>query len=173
MAKTAVAVAPKARANAHPPVLEAPRTLSKEPIYNLHTTVRNQFSDVYLIDEKGNRVATIANKDKKKLTKVGATNLAFLCGLIVGALGGRGDAPGGASIWVARNSKKMDHLFKYTLIAEAESRGGTYEAPIPVWLGAVQGKAALLEASIAKHPVPKRVRETTAGSEEEDVDVWL
>jgi len=142
MAKNAQAPAKK---NSAPktPVLEAPRTLSEEPLYNMASTVRGQFKEVY---------------DKKKETKIGSANTDFLCGLVIGAMGGRGDAPGGAAIWVNNERKKMAHLEKYTLVAVPKARGGTLEAPIPVWLDAVSGKAQLLNIT---------------GSEEEEVDVWL
>ncbi|RLC77809.1 MAG: hypothetical protein DRJ03_26255 [Chloroflexi bacterium] len=172
MAKNAQAPAKK---NSAPkaPVLEAPRTLSEEPLYNMATTVRSQFKEVYLVNGKGDRVAVVISTDKKKETKIGSANTDFLCGLVIGAMGGRGDAPGGAAIWVDSERKKMTHLEKYTLVAVPKARGGTLEAPIPVWLDAVSGKAQLLNISVEKHPIPKRVRETTTGSEEEEVEVWL
>lgn len=154
-------------------VLDAPRTLGQEPLYNMPTTVRAQFSDVFITDEKGTRIATVVHTDKKKETKIGSANTDFLCGLLIGSMGGRGDAPGGAAIWAGSESNKMNHLSKYTLVAVPEKRGGTLEAPVPVWVDAVSGKAKLLNLSIAKHPIPKRVRETTVGAEEEEVDVWL
>ncbi len=171
---TKQAVAPAKKANAPKAiVLEAPRTLAQEPLYNMATTVRSQFSDVFLTDKSGDRIATIVNTNKKKETKIGSANVDFLCGLIIGSMGGRGDAPGGAAIWAGTESPKMNHLDKYTLVAVPEKRGGTLEAPIPVWIEAVTGKANLLNLSVAKHPIPKRVRETTTGSEEEEVEVWL
>lgn len=155
------------------PVLDAPRTLGQEPMYNMPTTVRAQFSDVFIVDDKGERIATIVHTDKKKETKIGAANVDFLAGLIIGSMGGRGDAPGGAAIWVDSEKGKMNHLSKYTLVAVPKKRGGTLEAPVPVWLSAITGKAKLLNLSVEKHPIPRRVRETTTGSEEEEVDVWL
>lgn len=166
---TAPATAKKGKAL----VLEAPRTLAQEPLYNMATTVRAQFSDVFITDKTGDRIATIVHADKKKETKIGSANVDFLCGLVIGSMGGRGDAPGGAAIWADDERTKMSHLTKYTLVAVPKSRGGTLEAPVPVWLEAVTGKAHLLKLSIDKHPIPKRVRETTTGSEEEEVEVWL
>lgn len=171
MAEKATATKKKAAAPA-PPVLDAPRTLSEEPLYNMDNTLRKQFSEVYLMD--GNKkVATIIHTDKKKETKVGSANVDFICGLVLGSMGGRGDAPGGAAIWVDNEHKKMTHLDKYTLIAVPKSRGGTLEAPIPVWVEATVGRAQLLSMSVEKHPLPKRQRDTTTGSEEEDIAVWL
>jgi hypothetical protein len=155
------------------PVLEAPRTLGQEPLYNLETTLRKQFKEVYLVDDKGTRIASIVSHDKKEQTKVGSGNIAYLCGLVVGAMGGRGDAPGGAALWAAREMPKMVHLDKYTLICIPVSRGGTLEAPVPVWKQAVAGRAQLIEMSLKKHPVPKRTRDAKAGSEDEVPDVWL
>jgi len=153
--------------------LDAPRTLGQEPLYNLETTVRQQFDTVQLFDEQGKEVALVVAKDRKKQTKIGQANLAFICGLIVGVLGGRGDAPGGAALWTASNVAKMKHLNGYTLIAVPKKRGGTLEAPVPIWMEAVSSRADLIRLSMEKHPIPKRVRETKTGDEEEDIDVWL
>ena len=153
--------------------LDAPRTLGQEPLYNLETTVRQQFDSVQLFDGAGKEIALVVAKDRKKQTKIGQANLAFLCGLIVGVLGGRGDAPGGAALWTADNTGKMKHLNEYTLVAVPKKRGGTLEAPIPIWMSAVRSRADLIRISMEKHPIPKRVRETKTGDEEEEVDVWL
>jgi len=172
MAKSQVQ-AKKGTATPKPVVLEAPRTLDQEPLYNMASTVRSQFNDVYLVDNKGTRIATVVHSTKSKETKIGSANVDFICGLILGSMGGRGNAPGGACIWAGTEASKMNHLDKYTLIAVPDKRGGTLEAPVPVWIQAVSGKAGLLKMSVEKHPLPRRTRETTTGSEEEDVDVWL
>lgn len=153
--------------------LDAPRTLGQEPLYNMETTVRNQFSSVFLTKEDGTKVATIIHKDKKKQTKIGEANHAYLCALILGALCGRGDAPGGACIWTANNAQKMKNLAPYILVAVPDKRGGTQEAPVSLYMDVVRAKAKLLETSMAKHPIPKRVRETKTGGEEEEIDVFL
>jgi hypothetical protein len=153
--------------------LPAIRTLGQEPLYNLETTVRNQYDLVQLLHPNGEVVATVVSKNKKEQTKIGSANVAFICAMILGTLGGRGDSTGGAAIWVAANAKKLTYLNEYTLIAKAKSRGGTYEAPVPMWMKAAISTGELIKVSVEKHPIPKRVRETKTGDEEEEIDVWL
>jgi hypothetical protein len=154
------------------PTLDAPRTLSEEPLYNLESTVRSQFNRVVLL-EGDDEKATVVAQDQKKQTKIGSTNVEFICGLIVGALGGRGDAPGGAAIWTAENATKMKHLAEYTILAVPKSRGGTIEATVGDFVDIVKSRAKVLSMSLKKHPVPKRAKDTTIGDEDEEVEVWL
>ena len=153
--------------------LPAPRTLGQEPLYNMDSTVRQQFNRVTLHDEKGKEMAVIVAQDKKKETKIGAANADYLCALIMGAVGGRGDAPGGAAIWTAENASKMTHLNKYTIVAVPKARGGTLEAPVGDWTSVVKSRAKLLTQSIEKHPLPKRARSTKIEDDIEEIEVWL
>jgi hypothetical protein len=154
-------------------VLDAARTLGNEPLYNMDSTVRQQFNRVTLHDETGKELAVIVAQDKKKESKIGATNADYLCGLIMGAIGGRGDAPGGAAIWTANNASKMSHLNAYTIVAVPKARGGTLEAQVSDWTAIVKARAKLLTQSLEKHPLPKRARSTTIEDDVEEIEVWL
>lgn len=153
--------------------LDAPRTLGNEPLYNMDSTVRQQFNRVTLHDETGKEIAVVVAQDKKKETKIGATNADFLCALIMGAVGGRGDAPGGAAIWTAANTTKMNHLSGYTVIAVPKARGGTLEALVSDWTAICKTRAKLLVQSLEKHPLPKRARSTKIEDDIEEIEVWL
>lgn len=153
--------------------LDAPRTLSQEPLYNMDSTVRSQFNRVVLLDEAGKELAVVVAQDKKKESKIGAANADYICGLIMGAVGGRGDAPGGAAIWTADNATKMAHLNAYTIVAVPKARGGTLEAPVKDWTDICKSRAKLLSQSIEKHPLPKRARSTTIEDDVEEIEVWL
>lgn len=153
--------------------LDAPRTLSQEPLYNMDSTVRSQFNRVVLNDAAGKEIAVVVSQDKKKETKIGATNSDFLCALIMGAVGGRGDAPGGAAIWTADNATKMKHLSEYVMIAVPKARGGTLEAPVSDWTDVCKTRAKLLVQSLEKHPLPKRARDTKIEDDAEEIEVWL
>ncbi len=153
--------------------LDAPRTLSQEPLYNMDSTVRQQFNRVTLHDETGKEIAVVVAQDKKNESKIGAANGDFLCGLIMGAVGGRGDAPGGAAIWTAANSTKMNHLSGYTIVAVPKARGGTLEALVSDWTAICKTRAKLLSQSLEKHPLPKRARSTKIEDDIEDIEVWL
>lgn len=153
--------------------LDAPRTLSQEPLYNMDSTVRSQFNRVVLLDEAGKELAVVVAQDKKKESKIGAANADYICGLIMGAVGGRGDAPGGAAIWTADNAGKMAHLNVYTIVAVPKARGGTLEAPVKDWTDICKSRAKLLSQSIEKHPLPKRARSTTIEDDVEEIEVWL
>lgn len=153
--------------------LDAPRTLGNEPLYNMDSTVRQQFNRVTLHDETGKEVAVVVAQDKKKETKIGAANGDYLCALIMGAVGGRGDAPGGAAIWTANNAGKMSHLNNYTVIAVPKARGGTLEAVVSDWTAICKTRAKLLVQSLEKHPLPKRARSTKIEDDIEEIEVWL
>lgn len=159
--------------NRKPVVLDAARTLGNEPLYNMDSTVRAQFNRVTLHDEKGKELAVVVAQDKKKESKIGAANADYLCGLIMGAIGGRGDAPGGAAIWTAKNATKMKHLDVYTIVAVPKARGGTLEAKVSDWTTIVKARANLLTQSLKKHPLPKRARSTKIEDDVEDIEVWL
>ena len=152
--------------------LDAPRTLGQEPLYTLETTVRQQFSKVMLLKD-GKELAVIIAKDKKKQTKIGEANHSYLCGLILGALSGRGDAPGGACLWTSTNAQKMKSLDQYTLLAVPDKRGSTIEATVADFVKVVHAKANMIRVSMEKHPIEKRIRETKTGSEDEQIEVWL
>lgn len=155
------------------PVLEAPRSLGQEPLYNLDQTVRGQYDAVYLVDDKGTEIAMVINEKKGKETKIGLSLKNYLSALVIGAMSGRGDATGGASMWCDDNASKMKALTKYTLIAVPASRGGTLEAPVAVWMDACKYRANLVRLSIQKHPIPKRTKSTQLENEEENIDVFL
>jgi len=163
----------KAEPNRAPIQLEAPRTLAQDPLYNMDSTIRNQFNRVVLLDKAGKEKAVVVAQDKKKETKIGAANSDFICGLLMGAIGGRGDAPGGAAIWTASNADEMKHLEEYTLLAVPKARGGILEAPVSDFMAIVKTRAKVLVQSLEKHPLPKRARATTVGTEEENIEVWL
>ncbi len=153
--------------------LDAPRTLGNEPLYNMDSTVRQQFNRVTLHDDTGKEIAVVVAQDKKKETKIGAANADYLCALIMGAVGGRGDAPGGAAIWTANNASKMSHLSNYTVIAVPKARGGTLEAKVSDWTAITKSRAKLLIQSLEKHPLPKRARSTKIEDDVEEIEVWL
>ncbi len=155
------------------PVLEAPRSLGQEPLYNIDNTVRGQFTEVYLVNEKGDLVAMVVNQKKTKETKIGDSLKNYIAALVIGAMGGRGDATGGTVIWAAKNASKMKALDKYTLIAVPEKRGGTLEAPVAVWMEVCKSRGSLVRQSIEKHPIPKRTKSTQLDNEEEDIEVFL
>jgi len=164
----------KRQAAPKPISLPAIRTLGQEPLYNLETTVRKQYESVRLLDmDSLEEVAIVVSENKKEQTKIGSANVSFVCALILGTLGGRGDSTGGAAIWVAENAKKMNHLNKYVLFAKSKKRGGTYEAAVPMWMKAATSTGELIAVSVDKYPMPKRVRDTKTGDEEEDIAVWL
>lgn len=155
------------------PVLEAPRSLGQEPLYNIEDTVRGQFTEVYLVDAKGETVAMVVNQKKAKETKIGGSLQSYIAALVIGAMGGRGDATGGTVIWAADNASKMKSLDKYTLVAVPEKRGGTLEAPVSVWMDVCKTRGSLVRQSIEKHPIPKRTKSTQIENEEEDIDIFL
>jgi hypothetical protein len=139
----------------------------------MDSTVRAQFNRVVLLDAQGKEIAVVVSQDKKKETKIGSVNSDYICGLIMGALGGRGDAPGGAAIWTAENSGKMKHLSDYTILAVPKARGGTLEGTVAEWTEIVKTRAKLLTQSLKKHPLPKRARSTKIEDTAEEVEVWL
>lgn len=152
--------------------LTAPRTLSKDPLYDLATTIKKSFNRVVLSDAAGVEVAVVLDA-KGKESKVSSQNRQFLAGLIISAASGQGNAPGGVALWVDENVKKMVHLNKYTLKAIATSRGTTLEAPVPVWVKIAVAKAALVRPSIKKYPIPHRTRTREEVAQDEEVDIVL
>ena len=152
--------------------LTSPRTLSKDPIYDMSAMIAKSFSRVVLTDTAGKEVAVVLDA-KGKSSKISSTNQQFLAGLIIANASGNGNAPSGIAMWVDDNIKAMVHLNKYTLKAVATSRGSTLEAPVPVWIKVATAKAALIRPSIAKYPIPHRTRTREEVIKDEEVDIIL
>lgn len=166
----------KAKSNGNSTTLElpAPRTISQTPLYALETTIRKQFLRVVLLDEDGSEKAVLIDSEhEKNEVKVGSANLDYVCGLILGATGGRGDGPDGAAIWVSENANHMKHLSKYGLLIVPDSRGNTLEAPVQAFLDIVNARSAVLVPSLEKYPPEIKTKDTTIGSKEEEVDILL
>jgi hypothetical protein len=155
------------------PILPQPRTISQSPLYTLVPTIRDQFRRVELRDANGAVKAILIDQDQKKEQNVGEANLNFLCGLILGATGGRGDKPDGACIWVAGNATQMKNLNDYILYMEPRTRGTILEAPVSRFLSIVSARAAVLGPSLEKYPPTVKVRDVSIGAEEEEVEVVL
>lgn len=156
------------------PVLDAPRSLSQEPVYNLDSTVRGQFDRVYLKHAtNGQKAADIVLQDKKKEPKIGESVKAYVCALVIGMKAGLGDAPGGTVLWADENADAMKGLNEYILVAEPNARGSTIEAPLGDVVKAVRARANVIRQSLEKHPVEKRVKDTSVGSEGEEIEITL
>lgn len=161
-------------ANGNNAKLPSPRTLTNEPLYTLESTIRSQFRRVVLLDENGDEVAILVDADNSgDEAKVGSANFDYVCGLLIGATGGRGNLPDGAAMWVAENRAEMEHLDKYTLKAVPDSRGTILEAPVPAFMDIVRARHSVLAPSLEKYPPEKKVRETVVENEEEEIDIQL
>lgn len=153
--------------------LPTPRSLAQDPIYTVQATVRKQFERVVLMEGK-KEVAVLIAKNPKSEKSVGSANMEYLCGLLLGATGGRGDQPGGVAIWAFQHADQMKHLDKYTIIARPTSRGVTLEGTVSQFKAIVQARANVLEPSREKYPIAKTVREKEVEEvEPEQVDVVL
>ena len=151
--------------------LPTPRDPQGSPIYDVNGYLGKAFARIAVVQDDGTEVEVVG----KNAVRVGSDIANYICAVVQGVLGGKGDKTEGMALFVQENHKHeaVEKLRSLDIVAESSGRGGTYFGVLGDWIDSTVRRATMFRASIEKYPRSKTVRASSSGPVAEEVDVVL